>query len=181
MDTARDEADEISGLAATGAEDIYDITIIGAGPTGLFGAFYAGMRELRTKIIDALQEPGGQLAALYPEKAIYDAPGFPKIIAKDLVVNLVEQCSQWHPTMCLGERVLHLVRGDDNVIELTTNKGIHRTRTVLIAAGVGAFEPTRIKAPGVEQFENQGIFYFVKSKAAFAGKRLLIVGGGDSA
>src|SRR5215212_5336837 len=89
--------------AETGGEDIYDITIIGAGPTGLFGAFYAGMRELRTKIIGALEEPGGQLAALYPEKYIYDAPGFPQIVAKDLVTNLVEQAARWNPTMCLGE------------------------------------------------------------------------------
>jgi thioredoxin reductase (NADPH) len=181
MDTARDGADMASGTPDPGGEDIYDITIIGAGPTGLFGAFYAGMRELRTKIIDALEEPGGQLAALYPEKVIYDAPGFPQIIAKELVTNLVEQAARWNPTMCLGERVLGLAHRDDGVIRLTTSKGEHLTRTVLIAAGVGAFEPTRIKAPGVDQFESNGVFYFVKSKAAFAGKRLLIVGGGDSA
>jgi thioredoxin reductase len=180
MDTARDAADAPSGTPETG-EDIYDITIIGAGPTGLFGAFYAGMRELRTKIIDALEEPGGQLAALYPEKVIYDAPGFPSIIAKDLVTNLVEQAARWNPTMCLGERVLGLAHREDGIIRLTTSKGEHLTRTVMIAAGVGAFEPTRIKAPGVDQFESNGVFYFVKSKATFAGKRLLIVGGGDSA
>ncbi len=180
MDTARDGADAVSGVPGTG-DDIYDITIIGAGPTGLFGAFYAGMRELRTKIIDALEEPGGQLAALYPEKIIYDAPGFPQIVAKDLVTNLVEQAARWNPTMCLGERVLGLTHRADGIIRLTTSKGEHLTRTVMIAAGVGAFEPTRIKAPGVDQFETNGVFYFVKSKAAFAGKRLLIVGGGDSA
>jgi thioredoxin reductase (NADPH) len=181
MDTARNGADGDPGPSVGGTDDIFDITIIGAGPTGLFGAFYAGMRELRTKIIDALPEPWGQLSALYPEKYIYDAPGFPKIIAKELVANLVEQCSLWNPTMCLGERVLRLVHRPDMVIELTTDKGTHLTRTVLIAAGVGAFEPTRIKAPGVDQFEDQGIYYFVKSKAIFQGKRLLIVGGGDSA
>jgi thioredoxin reductase (NADPH) len=181
MDAARDGADGSAGQPGGSADDIFDITIVGAGPTGLFAAFYAGMRELRTKIIDALTEPGGQLAALYPEKYIYDAPGFPKILAKDLVTNLVEQCSQWQPTLCLGERVLRLAHRADGIIELTTDKGMHLTRTVLIAAGVGAFEPTRIKAPGVEQFEDQGIYYFVKSKAVFAGKRLLIVGGGDSA
>ncbi len=181
MDTARDGADVVPGATGTGTDDIYDITIIGAGPTGLFGAFYAGMRELRTKIIDALEEPGGQLAALYPEKYIYDAPGFPQIVAKDLVTNLVEQAARWNPAMCLGERVLTLAHREDGIIHLTTSKGTHLTRTVLIAAGVGAFEPTRIKAPGVDQFETNGVFYFVKSKAAFAGKRLLIVGGGDSA
>src|SRR3954454_6098965 len=108
MDTARDGADTASGPTETGNDDIYDLTIIGAGPTGLFGAFYAGMRTLKTKIIDALPEPGGQLTALYPEKIIYDAPGYPKILAKDLVKQLVEQSEQWHPALCLGERVLRL-------------------------------------------------------------------------
>src|SRR5436309_15792910 len=125
--------------ADTSGEDIYDITIIGAGPTGLFGAFYAGMRELRTKIIDALEEPGGQLIALYPEKYIFDAPGYPEIIAKDLVTQLVAQAERWHPAMVLGERVLQLQRRADNVIVLTTDKGVHYTRTVVITAGVGAF------------------------------------------
>src|SRR4051812_16409805 len=96
-------------------EDVYDITIIGAGPAGLFGAFYAGMREMRVKIIDALPEPGGQLIALYPEKYIFDAPGFPRIIAKDLVANLVEQTMMWQPQMVLGERVLLLRHRADRV------------------------------------------------------------------
>ncbi|HMA33176.1 MAG TPA: NAD(P)/FAD-dependent oxidoreductase [Chloroflexia bacterium] len=166
---------------APGAEDIYDITIIGAGPTGLFGAFYAGMRELRTKIIDALPEPGGQLIALYPEKLIFDAPGFPEIYAKDLVTQLVAQALRWNPTMVLGERVLQLTHRADGLIVLGTDKGSHLTRTVVIAAGVGAFEPTRLKAPGVDQLEGQGVHYFVKQKAVFRDKNLLIVGGGDSA
>src|SRR3982751_4627551 len=108
--------------AETGGEDIYDITIIGAGPTGLYGAFYAGMRELRTKIIDALPEVGGQLTALYPEKYIYEAPGYPKVIAKDLVKYLYEQAIQWNPAICLDERVLSLKRRDDGVLVMTTNK-----------------------------------------------------------
>ncbi|MGI8588938.1 MAG: NAD(P)/FAD-dependent oxidoreductase [Chloroflexia bacterium] len=162
-------------------EDIYDVTIIGAGPTGLFGAFYAGMRELRTKIIDALTEPGGQLIALYPEKYIFDAPGFPEIYAKDLVVQLVEQAMRWNPTMVLGERVLRLEHREDGIIRLTTDKAEHLTRTVVIAAGVGAFEPTRLKAPGVDELEGKGVHYFVKQKAVFQDKNLLIVGGGDSA
>ena len=181
MDLARNGADDPPIVTSAAFEDIYDITIIGAGPTGLFGAFYAGMRELRTKIIDALPEAGGQLAALYPEKYIYDAPGFPRIVAKDLVANLVEQTAQWHPAMHLGERVLSLSHREDGIIILVTNKGVHLTRTVLIAAGVGAFEPTRLKAPGIDGFEGNGVYYFVRSKAVFAGKRLIIVGGGDSA
>jgi thioredoxin reductase (NADPH) len=166
---------------AGGADDLYDVTIIGAGPTGLFGAFYAGMRTMKTKIIDALSEPGGQLSALYPEKYIYDAPGFPKIVAKDLVTLLVEQASQWNPAMVLGERVLGLERSQDGNWVLTTDKGRHFTRTVVIAAGVGAFSPNRIPVEGIERLEGKGLFYFVKDKAQFAGKDLLIVGGGDSA
>lgn len=165
----------------TDGEQIYDVTIIGAGPTGLFGAFYSGMRTLKTKIIDALPDPGGQLAALYPEKYIYDAPGFPKIVAKDLVKMLVEQASQWNPAMCLGERVLTLSQSPEGHWVLTTDKAIHLTRTVVVCAGVGAFAPNKLAAPGVIELEGQGVHYFVKEKAAFGGKDLLIVGGGDSA
>lgn len=162
--------------------DLFDVTIIGAGPSGLFGAFYAGMRTLKTKIIDALPEAGGQLAALYPEKYIFDAPGFPKIVAKDLVKLLVEQASQWNPAIVLGERVLSMTQDADNNWVLRTDKAEHRTRTVVICAGVGAFAPNKLGVPGIDQYEGAGgLHYFVKEKAAFAGKRLLIVGGGDSA
>ncbi len=165
-----------------GAEsNLFDVTIVGAGPTGLFGAFYAGMRNMSVKIIDALPEAGGQLAALYPEKYIYDAPGFPKVIAKDLVKMLVEQAGQWQPDMCLGERVLTLTQTEDGNWSLTTDKATHLTRTVVICAGVGAFAPNKLNAPGVNELEGVGVHYFVKEKAAFADKNLLIVGGGDSA
>jgi thioredoxin reductase len=161
--------------------DVFDVTIIGAGPTGLFGAFYAGMREMKTKIIDALPEVGGQLTALYPEKYIYDAPGYPKIIAKDLVKLLLEQAAQWHPAICLDERVLTLKHREDGLIHLTTSKGAHLTRTVALCAGVGAFYPNKLSAPGLEALEGAAVFYFVKEKAVFKDKNLLIVGGGDSA
>jgi thioredoxin reductase len=161
--------------------EIFDVTIIGAGPTGLFGAFYAGMREMKTKIIDALPEVGGQVTALYPEKYIYDAPGHPKIIGKDLVKLLYEQAVQWHPAVCLDERVLTLTHRDDGIIELTTSRGRHLTRTVVIAAGVGAFYPNKLAAPGLDALEGAAVFYFVKEKSAFKDKNLLIVGGGDSA
>ena len=163
------------------ARDIYDVTIIGAGPTGLFGAFYAGMRTMRTKIIDALPEPGGQLTALYPEKIIFDAPGFPKVIAKDLVKLLMEQAVQWKPAVCLGERVMSLAQDTDGVWILSTDKNTHYTRTIVLAAGVGAFAPNKLAVADVEKYEGDSLFYFVKEKAAFKGKRLLIVGGGDSA
>jgi thioredoxin reductase (NADPH) len=139
------------------------------------------MRELKTKIIDALPEAGGQLTALYPEKYIYDAPGFPKIFAKDLVKLLVEQASQWNPTICLDERVLTLQHQEDGTIALGTNRGRHLTRTVVICAGVGAFAPNKLAAPGVDALEAGGVHYFVKEKAIFKDKDLLIVGGGDSA
>src|SRR5918912_1253330 len=110
MDLERGGADTGGGESG---DDLFDVTIIGAGPTGLFGAFYAGMREMKTKIIDALPEAGGQITALYPEKYIYDAPGYPKIIAKDLVKQLLEQAVQWNPTICLDERVLLLKHGEE--------------------------------------------------------------------
>src|ERR671919_387582 len=114
-------------------DDIFDITIIGAGPTGQFAAFYAGMRKARTQIIDSLEEPGGALTAIYPEKYIYDVARFPKILAKDL-----------------SEQVLKLERLEDGILELTTSKTVRYSKPVIICGGVGAFEPKRLDAPGVE-------------------------------
>lgn len=161
--------------------EIYDVTIIGGGPAGLFAAFYAGLRGMKTLLVDALPELGGQLAVLYPEKYIYDVPGFPKILAKDLVKNLVEQATQSEPTIRLEEQVTNLVPNGDKQITLATTRGEYQTKAVLIAAGVGAFAPNKLDAPGVARLENKGVFYFVRSKTEFAGKNLLIVGGGDSA
>ncbi|MDA4120986.1 MAG: NAD(P)/FAD-dependent oxidoreductase [Thaumarchaeota archaeon] len=163
------------------SQEVFDLTIIGAGPTGLFGTFYAGLRQMKTKIIDALEEPGGQVAVLYPEKYVFDVPGFTKILAKDLVKNLVEQAFQYNPEVVLGERVTALRRVNGN-FELETDKGKkHYSKAVLIAAGVGAFSPNRLEAPGASDYEGKGVYYFVKDKGVFRGKRLLIVGGGDSA
>jgi len=163
------------------AQEVYDLTIIGAGPTGLFATFYAGLRQMKTKLIDALEEPGGQVAVLYPEKYIFDVPGFSRILAKDLVKNLVEQALQYQPKVCFGERVVSL-RKTDGVFEMRTDKGTtHLSRAVLVAAGVGAFAPNRLEAEGASGYEGKGVYYFVKDKNVFAGKRLLIVGGGDSA
>ncbi len=165
---------------------IFDITFIGAGPAGLFGAFYAGMRELSVKIIDAMRQPGGQLIALYPEKTIYDVPGLPAILSKDLVANLVQQASQWRPTMALGEMAQALRRvplptgsGEGWLIE--TDKAEHLTRTVVITAGIGAFEPVRLENDSVRRFEGRGVDYLVRELEDYRGKRVLIVGGGDSA
>ncbi|HLK61416.1 MAG TPA: NAD(P)/FAD-dependent oxidoreductase [Chthonomonadaceae bacterium] len=162
-------------------DDLYDVTIIGGGPVGLFGAFYAGMRQMKTKIVDSLPELGGQLTALYPEKYIYDMPGFPKVLARDLVAEMAAQGTRFNPAVCLAEKVQTLRYEEDETITLTSDKAVHRTRTVIIAIGAGAFYPKRLGTPGVEEFEGRGIHYFVQNKAQFTGKRLLIVGGGDSA
>lgn len=161
--------------------DTYDITIIGAGPAGLFAAFYAGFREMRTKIIEALPDLGGQLVALYPEKYIYDVPGYPVVLAKDLARLLVEQGTSFHPTICAPEQVQTLERREDGLFRLVTDLGEHTTRTVLLCGGAGAFTPNRLKAPGAAALEGRGVYYAVRDKGVFAGKRLLIVGGGDSA
>jgi len=163
------------------SQDVYDLTIVGAGPSGLFATFYAGLRQMKTKLIDALEEPGGQVAVLYPEKYIFDVPGFSKILAKDLVKNLVEQALQHNPTVVLGERVTTLHK-TDGIIELGTDRGTkHYSKAVLIAAGVGAFAPNRLEAQGAAEYEGNGVYYFVKDKSIFKDKNLLIVGGGDSA
>ncbi len=162
--------------------DIYDITIIGAGPAGLFGTFYSGLRQMKTKLIDALEELGGQVAVLYPEKSIYDVPGYPQITGKELVRNMVEQAKRFGPTIVLGERVTSLKRTGEGVFQLDTNTGAHHfSRTVLITAGVGAFSPNKLDAPTAAQYEGRGVYYFLKDKNAMKGKRLLVVGGGDSA
>ena len=174
-----------ASAAATQNEDtqneLFDVTIIGGGPAGLYGAFYAGLRQMKTKIIDSLPELGGQLNALYPEKYVYDMPGYPKVLARDLANSLIEQGTRFSPAVCLDEKVLHLRREADETITITTQRGTHRTKTLIIATGAGAFSPTKLDAPGLEDFEGNGVHYFVKDKSQFAGKRLLIVGGGDSA
>jgi thioredoxin reductase len=162
-------------------DDVYDITFIGAGPSGLFGSFYAGLRELRTKLFDVLPEVGGQLAVLYPEKYIYDVPGHPRILAKDLVKRLEEQAMQWNPAMCLGQRVTDLRRREDGVLELDAGGATHYSRAVLVTAGVGAFTANKLTLDNIGRFEGKGVYYFVKDKTFFRGKRLLIIGGGDSA
>jgi thioredoxin reductase len=171
-----------------GGRDVFDITFIGAGPTGLFGAFYAGLREMSVKVIDALPRPGGQLIALYPEKMIYDAPGFPKILSKELVSNLMQQAQQWRPTMCLDEHCIDLRRealprggADEQCWVIESDRDLHYTRTVVIAAGIGAFRPKKLRNESVESFEGLGVLYTVTDLNAHAGERILIVGGGDSA
>ena len=161
--------------------DLYDVTIIGGGPVGLFGAYYSGFRTLRTKIVESLDALGGQITALYPEKPIYDVAGFPRIVGRQLVDNLVEQANQYHPTVCEGETVEKLERAADGTLRLTTSRGTHASKVLLITAGIGAFHPKTFKNPQIDSFEGRGLHYFVKSFQDFAGKRVLIAGGGDSA
>lgn len=165
-------------------KEVYDLTIIGAGPTGLFSAFYAGMRGLKTKVIESLPQVGGQLAVLYPEKLIYDVPGHTKVLAKDLVSQLELQGFHFTPTVCLDERIEILDRrqmeGGD-VWCLQSDTQTHFSKTVLITAGIGAFTPNKLDKPGVAHLEGKGVEYFVQDKRKLRGKRILIVGGGDSA
>ncbi|HYM15058.1 MAG TPA: NAD(P)/FAD-dependent oxidoreductase [Dehalococcoidia bacterium] len=168
------------------ADDVFDITIIGAGPTGIFAAFYAGLRQMKTKVIEALPEPGGQLAVLYPEKLIYDVPGHPKILAQDLVKELMLQVALFDPTFIYETRIETLTRArvdgeQEEVWRLGTATTAHYSRTVLIAGGIGAFAPSRIDRPGIADYEGKGVYYFVKDKRPFRGKKILIVGGGDTA
>jgi thioredoxin reductase len=166
--------------------EVFDITFIGAGPTGLFGAFYAGLREMSVKIIDALPQAGGQLITLYPEKDIFDTPGFKAVLAKDLVRHLADQASQWNPTWALGERALRLspmqsADGEEQLWLIKTDEAQHASRTVVIAGGIGAFRPTKLKNESVNRLEGKGVDYLVEDPQEYAGKRVLIVGGGDSA
>lgn len=160
---------------------VADISVIGAGPTGLFAAFYAGLRGASVQIIDSLEEAGGQCSAMYPEKYIYDVIGYPKVLAKDFVAACLEQAMRSDPTIHLGEQVQALEKLTDGTFVLHTTKGKRRSRAVIIAAGVGAFEPTRLSANGVTELEGRGIHYFAKRIEDFRDKHVVIVGGGDSA
>ncbi|TCP28695.1 thioredoxin reductase (NADPH) [Scopulibacillus darangshiensis] len=163
-------------------DELYDITIIGGGPTGLFTAFYAGMRQMKVKIIESMPQLGGQLGALYPEKFIYDVAGFPKVSARELVESLKEQAFQFDPTIVLDQTVEKLERLEDESLILRTTTGeVHYTKTVVITAGVGAFQPRRLEAETADQYEGKNLHYFVDNLNTFAGQKVLICGGGDSA
>lgn len=159
-----------------------DLAIVGAGPVGLFAAFYAGLRQMSVKIIDSLEILGGQLVTLYPEKYIYDVAGFPRIVAKQLAENLIEQGMQYGAVPCLGEQVRALDFDPAlRAFRLHTSKQQHLARSIIIAAGVGSFIPKRLPLPEASRFEGRGLHYFVKSMDTFVDQRVLIVGGGDSA
>src|SRR5690625_4423771 len=161
---------------------VYDLTIIGAGPAGLFTAFYGGMRQASVKLIESLPHVGGQLTALYPEKYIYDVAGFPKIRAQDLVDNLEEQLNIFDSTIELGQTVESVERLPDNTFKLTTSTGIeHYSRVIIITAGNGAFAPRKLNIAGSEKYEATNLHYYVKNMEQFANQHIAILGGGDSA
>ncbi|MEX2572444.1 MAG: NAD(P)/FAD-dependent oxidoreductase [Gemmatimonadota bacterium] len=168
---------------AEGHNDIKDVTVIGGGPTGLFAAFYAGLRGVSCRVVDALPQLGGQLMALYPEKYIYDVGGLPKILAKDLAASMIEQGTQFGPEVVLDAEVLDLRRDDDHIV-LKTRAGDYLSRTVVITAGKGALNPRVLECPGWDELygeKGSGIHTHVRQPEDFRDRRVLIVGGGDSA
>ncbi|MFB6467543.1 NAD(P)/FAD-dependent oxidoreductase [Cytobacillus sp. Hz8] len=160
---------------------VYDITIIGGGPIGLYTAFYGGMRQATVKIIESLPQLGGQLSALYPEKYIYDVAGFPKVRAQELINNLKEQMAKFNPTVVLEQSVEKLVKQDDGVFKLTTDREVHYSKAIIITAGNGAFQPRRLELEAAQQYERKNLHYFIDDLNHFAGQRVVVFGGGDSA
>ena len=159
-----------------------DICIIGAGPVGLFAVFEAGLLKMRCHLVDALPQIGGQLSEIYPKKPIYDIPGFPEILAHELVENLRKQIEPFTPSFTLGERVETLSRLEDNSFYLTTSdKTEINAKVVVIAGGLGCFEPRKPEIQNLEMFEGKGVNYIVKDPELFRDKRIMIAGGGDSA
>ena len=158
------------------------MVIIGGGPVGLYATFYAGLRDMKVVLIDAQDELGGQLVSLYPEKMVYDVGGFPGILAYDLAQNLIEQAKMFSPEIRIKEWADTLQKTEDNMWIVKTDKGsTFKTKTVLIAAGIGKITPSRLGVKGELEYENKGVYYTVRRKKDFEGKRVLIVGGGDSA
>ena len=160
---------------------IYDITVIGGGPVGMFAAYYAGMRGMTVKIIESLPQLGGQLAALYPEKYIYDIAGFPKIRAQELIDRLKEQMSIFPVEVCTGQSVETVKKSEDGIFTLTTNTESHYSRTILITAGNGAFQVRKLDFEEEEKFVNKNLHYFINDLQKFKGRNVLVLGGGDSA
>lgn len=161
--------------------EIYDITFIGSGPVTLYGLYYCGMRRAKTKVLETQPQVGGGLMALYPDKYIYDVAGFPKIYAKDLINKLHEQANQYDHKYCLNEKVIGLEKQPDGIIKLTTTKGEHLSKSVIICTGMGAFMPRKLDIPNVRELEGAGVYYFIKNADKFKDKDILVVGGGDAA
>lgn len=161
-----------------------DICIVGAGPVGLFAIFETGLLKMRCHLVDVLPQVGGQLSEIYPKKPIYDIPGYPEVNAQQLVDNLMKQAAPFHPTFTLGEKVKSMAKLGDGTFELTTSEGTTiQCKAIVIAAGLGSFEPRKPAIENLEKYEGKGkgILYMIKDPEAFRGKRLVLAGGGDSA
>ncbi len=159
-----------------------DILIIGAGPVGLFTVFEAGLLKLKSHLIDALPQPGGQCSEIYPKKPIYDIPGFPEVLAGDLVNNLMEQIKPFQPGFTLGERAETIEKQEDGTFVVTTNKGTkHHAPVLVIAGGLGSFEPRKPPIANITDFEDKGLAYFIRDPEIYRDKKVVISGGGDSA
>lgn len=158
-----------------------DVAIIGGGPAGMFAAFYGGMRQMSVTLIESMPQLGGQLAALYPEKYIYDVAGFPKVTAQDLVDNLKRQMDLFQADIRLEQKVLQVIKKEERLFEIVTDQSTIHSRAVIVTAGVGAFEPRRLELPEAAGFEKANLHYFVGDLERFRGRKVLISGGGDSA
>lgn len=158
-----------------------DLLIIGGGPAGMFAAFYGGMRKASVKLIESMPQLGGQVAALYPEKYIYDIAGFPKVTGQELIDNLKEQLNRFDPDIRLEEKVLQIEKKDERHFVVTTDKEVHHARAIIITAGVGAFEPRRLEVENAPLYEKKNLHYFISDMSKFRGRKVLISGGGDSA
>lgn len=159
-----------------------DIIIIGAGPVGLFTVFEAGLLKLRCHLIDSLPAPGGQCSEIYPKKPIYDIPGFPSVLAGELIDNLVKQAEPFNPGFTLGEAAVDIKKNDEGNFIVTTSKGTeHEAPIIMIAGGLGVFEPRKPPIEGLENYEDKGVEYIIKDPELYRGKRCVIAGGGDSA
>jgi len=159
-----------------------DILIIGAGPTGLFAVFEAGLLKLKCHLIDALPQPGGQCSEIYPKKPIYDIPAYPEILAGDLTTRLLEQIASFQPGFTLGERAETIEKLEDDTFIVTTNKGTkHHAPIIAIAGGLGSFEPRKPPIPNIANFEDTGVEYIIRDPEMYRNKKVIIAGGGDSA
>lgn len=159
-----------------------DVLIIGAGPCGLFTVFEAGLLKLRCHLIDALPQPGGQLTEIYPKKPIYDIPGYPSILAGELVDRLMEQIEPFKPGFTLGERAERLEQIEEKKYRLTTSRGtVIEAPVICIAGGLGCFEPRKPPIDNLERFEDKGVEYMIRDPEVYRGKRVVLAGGGDSA
>lgn len=161
--------------------ELFDITIIGGGPVGLYTAFYAHMRQVKVKIIESLEKVGGQPAYLYPEKNIYDIPAYPVTNGYQLTDHLLSQLNLFDPYICTGEKVISIEKNQDGIFQITTTLSIHYSKTIILAIGNGAFSPRKLNLVDAPQYEQDNLHYFVKDLATYQNKDVVICGGGDSA